>query len=215
MPPGRPRQDPEAFKKVPEFCCVAAVLRPTKDSEIKIEVWVPSSGWNGKFLAVGNGGWAGSINYGGLTQSLQRGYATASTDTGHTGNGDDASFALGHPEKLIDLGYRSVHLMTVQAKAIIAAFYGNGPRLSYWNGCSTGGKQGLTEAQRYPDDYNGIAEGDPANFWTHLMFGTIWPAEVTLKDPASYIPPSKYRAHPQGNAGRLRQTRWSTRWHHR
>jgi len=192
MPPGRPRQDPEAFKKVPEFCCVAAVLRPTKDSEIKIEVWLPSSGWNGKFLAVGNGGWAGSINYGGLTQSLQRGYATASTDTGHTGNGDDASFALGHPEKLIDLGYRSVHLMTVQAKAIIAAFYGNGPRLSYWNGCSTGGKQGLTEAQRYPDDYNGIAEGDPANFWTHLMFGTIWPAEVTLKDPASYIPPSKF-----------------------
>jgi feruloyl esterase len=103
------------------------------------------------------------------------------TDTGHTGTGGDASFANGHPEKLIDLGYRSVHLMTVKAKAIIGAFYGNGPRFSYWNGCSTGGKQGLTEAQRYPDDYNGIAEGDPASYWTHLMFGIMWPAEV-LKD---------------------------------
>ena len=82
--------------------------------------------------------------------------------------------------------------MTVQAKAIIAAFYGNAPRLSYWNGCSTGGKQGLTEAQRYPQDYNGIAEGDPANYWTHLMFGTTWPAVANLQDPASRIPPSKY-----------------------
>jgi feruloyl esterase len=182
----------QAFKNLPEFCRVAATIKPTTDSDIKIEVWMPPSGWNGKFLAVGNGGWAGSTNYGGLAQSLQRGYATASTDTGHTGNGGDASFAFGHPEKFIDLGYRAVHLMTVQAKAIIAAFYGNGPRLSYWNGCSTGGKQGLTEAQRYPDDYNGIAEGDPASFWTHLMFGTIWPAEVNLKDPASHIPPSKY-----------------------
>ena len=111
---------------------------------------------------------AGGITYGELADSVQRGYATASTDTGHAGNGSDASFALGHPEKLIDLGYRSVHLMTIRSKAIIAAFYGNRPRLSYWNGCSTGGKQGLTEAQRYPDDYNGIVEGDPASFWTHL-----------------------------------------------
>ena len=134
LPAGAPvprGQGAQAFKNLPEFCRVAAVVRPTKDSEIKIEVWMPPSGWNGKFLAVGNGGWAGSINYGGLAQSLQRGYATASTDTGHTGNGGDASYAFGHPEKLIVLGYRSVHLMTVQAKAIIAAFYGNDPRLSY------------------------------------------------------------------------------------
>jgi feruloyl esterase len=190
--PAPPAQAAQPFKNLPEFCRVAAVVKPTTDSEIKIEVWMPASGWNGKFLAVGNGGWAGAINYGGLAQSLQLGYATASTDTGHTGNGGDASFAFNHPEKLIDFSYRSAHLMTVQAKAIIAVFYGNEPRLSYWNGCSTGGKQGLTEAQRYPEDYNGIIEGDPASFFTRLMFGTFWPAAVDLKDPAKYIPPSKY-----------------------
>ncbi len=183
----------EAFKDLPEFCRATATIRPVADSETKIEVWMPHSGWNGKFLAVGNGGWAGTINYSGMGQSLRRGYATASTDTGHAGSGGDASFAYGHPEKLIDLGYRSVHLMTVDAKAIIAAFYGNGPRLSYWNGCSTGGKQGLTEAQRYPEDFNAIAAGAPANYWTHLMFATIWPAFADLQDPASHIPPSKYR----------------------
>jgi len=181
-----------AFGNLPAFCRVAATLKPTPDSEIKIEVWMPASGWNGKLLGVGNGGWAGSINYGGLAQGVRYGFATASTDTGHTGNGGDASFALGHPEKLIDLGYRSVHEMTVEAKKIIAAFYASAPQFSYWNGCSTGGKQGLTEAQRFPDDYNGIVEGDPASFWTHLMFGTMWPAEATLRDTASYIPPGKY-----------------------
>lgn len=185
-------QAERGFKNLPAFCRVTATARPSQDSEIKIEVWMPASGWNGKFLGVGNGGWAGTINYAGLAQGLRSGYATASTDTGHSGNGGDASFALGHPEKLIDLGYRSVHVMTVQAKAIVSGFYGNGPRVSYWNGCSTGGKQGLTEAQRFPDDYNGIVAGAPANYWTHLMFGAMWPAEATLKDPASYIPPSKY-----------------------
>jgi len=192
FPGPAPAQVERALKSLPAFCQVAATLKPSQDSEIKIEVWMPASGWNGKFLGVGNGGWAGRINYQGLIQGLRSGYATASTDTGHSGNGGDASFALGHPEKLIDLGYRSVHVMTIQAKAIVAAFYGNGPQFSYWNGCSTGGKQGLTEAQRFPDDYNGIVAGAPANYWTHLMFGTMWPAEATLKDAASYIPPSKY-----------------------
>ena len=186
------RENPPAVKNLPAFCRVAAAIKPAKDSDIKIEVWMPASGWNGRFLGVGNGGWAGQINYPGLMQGITQGFATASTDTGHTGNGGDASFALGHPAKLIDLGYRSVHEMTIAAKAIAAAFYGRAPRFSYWNGCSTGGKQGLTEAQRFPSDYNGISEGNPANYWTHLMFGTIWPAEVTLSDSASYIPPSKY-----------------------
>lgn len=152
------------FKSLPAFCRIAAIIEPVKDSEIKIEVWMPQVGWNERFLAVGNGGWAGSISYEGLAQSLQRGYATASTDTGHSGRRSGALFAYGHPEKLVDFGYRSVHLMTTAAKAIITAFYGNGPRRAYWNGCSTGGKQGLTEAQRFPDDYDGIVEGDPASF---------------------------------------------------
>jgi feruloyl esterase len=192
LPPGAPRPAVSPFKDVPDFCRVIAVIRPVKDSEIKIEVWLPTSAWNGKLLGIGNGGWAGWIAHQSLAQSLRLGYAAAGTNTGHDGGAGDASFALGHPEKLIDFAYRSEHLMTVQAKAIIAAFYGKGPRLSYWNGCSSGGKQGLMEAQRYPDDYNGIIEGDPAAFWTHLMFETVWPVEVSLKDPASYIPPSKY-----------------------
>ena len=177
---------------LPAFCRVAATLRPSTDSDIKIEVWMPSSGWNGKFLGVGNGGWAGTITYPALTDALRRGYAAASTDTGHTGTGGDASFALGHPEKLTDFGYRAVHEMTVTAKAAVLAFYGDRPRFSYWQGCSTGGKQGLTEAQRFPDDYDGIVAGAPANFWTHLMTGLIWVGRATLSDPASYIPPSKY-----------------------
>lgn len=191
-PQARVAQIAQTLRSLPAFCRVAATIKPTKDSDIKIEVWMPAAGWNGRFLGVGNGGWAGQINYGGLIESLKGGFATASTDTGHEGEGDDASFALGHTEKLVDFGYRSVHEMTVQAKAIIAAYYGTAARFSYWNGCSTGGKQGLTEAQRFPHDYNGIAEGNPASLWTHLMFACMWPAKATLVDPASYIPPSKY-----------------------
>lgn len=122
---------------------------------------MPVSGWNGKLVAIGNGGWSGSFPYAAMAQFVRRGYAAAATNTGHTGNSFDATFALGHPEKLIDFGYRSVHLMTVRAKAIVAVFYGNGPRFSYWDGCSSGGKEGLMEAQRFPDDYNGIVEVTP------------------------------------------------------
>src|SRR5205807_3631689 len=136
------------------FCRVAATLKPTGDSDIKIEVWMPASGWNGKFQAVGNGAFSGAIAYPAMMTALARGYATASTDTGHTGG--SASFALGHPEKLLDYTFRSEHEMTVKAKALVAAFYGRAPALSYWNGCSAGGKQGLKEAQQFPEDFNGI-----------------------------------------------------------
>ncbi|PYU19376.1 MAG: tannase/feruloyl esterase family alpha/beta hydrolase, partial [Acidobacteria bacterium] len=165
-------------------------MRPSSDSDIRIEVWLPISGWNGKLQSVGNGGWAGFISYPALARGLADGYATASTDTGHTGN--TGSFALGHPEKMIDFGYRSEHEMTVAAKAIIAAYYGDGPRLSYWNGCSTGGRQGLTEAQRYPSDYNAIIAGAPANNRTHIYAWSLWIAQAVHQGENSYIPPSKY-----------------------
>jgi tannase/feruloyl esterase len=192
LPEGTAAKARQAFGKLPAFCRVAATIRPTKDSDIKIEVWMPISGWNGRFMGLGNGGWGGSIAYPALFTALGQGFAAASTDTGHTGKSGDASFALGHPEKLIDFGYRSVHLMSMNAKTIIANFYGKPIRYSYWDGCSTGGKQALTEAQRYPDDYDGIVAGAPANFFTHLMFGNIWPAIATLKDPAANIPDEKY-----------------------
>jgi feruloyl esterase len=175
-----------AYKDLPEFCRVAATLKPTGDSDIKIEVWLPTSNWNRKLQSVGNGGWAGVISYSAMAEAVKAGYASASTDTGHVGG--SGSFALGHPEKLIDFGWRSEHEMTVKAKTVVQAFYGSAPRLSYWNGCSTGGRQGLKEAQKFPDDYDGIITGAPANR-TSI---SLWIAFAVLKDPASYIPPSKY-----------------------
>ena len=178
------------FASLPAFCRVTATLKPTSDSDIAVEVWMPASGWNGKFQAVGNGGWAGSINYPALAAALNEGYATASTDTGHQGNG--ARFALGHPEKEIDFGYRAVHEMTVKSKAMIAAFYGRGPRLSYWNGCSNGGRQGLMEAQRYPADFDGILAGAPANYQTHLHAWSLVVGRAVAMDKESLLPTSKF-----------------------
>ncbi len=185
--PGASQPQPALYRGLPAFCRVAATLKPTSDSEIKIEVWMPLDGWNGKFMGVGNGGWSGAISYPALATALGRGYAAASTNTGH--DGGDASFAPGHPEKLVDFGYRAVHEMTVRAKAVTEAFYGKAPARSYWVGCSSGGKQGLKEAQKFPRDYDGIVAGAPANYWTHLMAGDLWPAVVTNKNPAAALGP--------------------------
>jgi feruloyl esterase len=175
-----------AYDDLPEFCRVAVTLAPSSDSDIKVEVWLPAAGWNGKFQAVGNGGWAGTISYAAMAEALRAGYATASTDTGHVGG--RGTFALDHPEKLIDFSWRSEHEMTVTAKTLIEAFYGAVPKRSYWNGCSTGGRQGLKEAQMFPNDYDGIIAGAPAN----RTAISLWIAHAVLKDPASYIPPAKY-----------------------
>src|SRR6266404_4179071 len=181
-----------AFKDLPAFCRVAATLKPSGDSDIKVEVWLPVSGWNGRLQSVGNGAWAGTISYPAMAAALTAGYTTASTDTGHTGN--NADFIPGHPEKVIDFSYRAVHEMTVAAKAIISAHYGNGPQFSYWNGCSTGGRQALTTAQRFPLDYDGILAGAPANYTTRLQGAQVWSAQAVHKDEAGYIPPAKYPA---------------------
>jgi feruloyl esterase len=180
------------YKDLPAFCRVAGVIKPTSDSEIKFEVWMPSAGWNGKFQGVGNGGFAGSLSYPDLAGAVARGYASATTDTGHSGG--DASWALGHPEKIVDYGHRAIHEMTEKAKAIISAFYGEGPKHSYFSSCSNGGRQALMEAQRYPNDYDGLIAGAPANYFTHILTGFAWNMQMTLNDPASYIPPSKLKA---------------------
>ena len=177
------------FKSLPEFCRVMATLTPSSDSDIKIEVWLPASGWNNDFQAIGNGGWNGTMGYGPLADGVKRGFATAGTDTGHEGG--SASFAMGHPERLPDFAYRAVHEMTVTSKAIIQSFYGSAPRYSYWNGCSTGGRQGLKEAQKFPADFDGIVAGAPANFQTHLHVWSIWVAQQMNKTPDSYLPPDK------------------------
>jgi feruloyl esterase len=190
-PPGA--TNPNAtIGNLPAFCRVGIVLRPTNDSEINTEIWLPVSGWNRKLQSVGNGAWAGVIPYAAMAAAVTSGYASAGTDTGHVGN--TASFVPGHPERLVDYGYRAVHEMTVAAKAVVRAFYGDGPRYSYWNGCSTGGRQGLMEAQRYPADYDGIIAGAPVNARVHQMIWELWVAQAVHKEEASYIPPAKYKA---------------------
>jgi feruloyl esterase len=177
-----------ALQNLPAFCRVAVDLKPTPDSDIHIEVWLPTSQWNGKFIAVGSGGWGGSLSYGEMADALRRGYATSATDDGHTG--PSASFVVGHPEKLIDFAYRAEHEMTVEAKTLIHAFYGRDPRYSFWNGCSGGGREGLLQASRYPDEFDGIIAGDPANIRRNS-----WALELavqTFRDPEAYIPPAKY-----------------------
>jgi len=175
---------------LPAFCRVSATSRPSSDSDIKIEVWLPLEGWNGNLLANGNGGWSGSINPQALAAGLARGYASAMTDLGHEGS--SASFALGHPEKLVDYGYRAAHEMAVAAKAIIAGYYGHGPKFSYWTGCSAGGRSALMEAQRFPADFDGIIAGDPGLDWTGRAIQSVWVAQATHKSEETYIPPDKY-----------------------
>jgi feruloyl esterase len=179
------------FAALPAFCRVAATLTPANDSEIKIEVWLPAANWNGKLQSVGNGAWAGTVSYPAMATALAAGYATASTDTGHAGG--NANFIDGHPEKLIDFEERAVHEMTVAAKAVVDAFYGRAPTVSYFNGCSTGGRQALTEVQRYPADYDGIIAGAPANFAKRQTFGQIWLWQATHKDAACMLTPESYQ----------------------
>jgi feruloyl esterase len=157
------------YGALPAFCRVLATATPTPDSEIKLEVWLPIEGWNGKLVVVGNGGFSGAIFHFAMVEPLTRGYAVAGSDTGHEGGMADASFAVGHPEKLVDFAWRAVHETTVKAKAIVAAQYSKPPRRSYWLGCSTGGRQGLKAAQRFPDDFDAISAGAPANNWVPLM----------------------------------------------
>jgi feruloyl esterase len=180
----------QAFTNPVAFCRVAATLTPSSASEIKIEVWLPISGWNGKFEAVGNGGWAGMFNYPWMSDAVGRGYATSSTDTGHVG--DTGSFAFGHPDKVIDFAYRSEHEMTLKAKSIIETFYGNVPQLSYWNGCSTGGRQAVTEAERFPSDYDGIVAGASGIYQMELHAVRVALNVFVHRASDSYIPPDKY-----------------------
>lgn len=183
------KQNP-AFTRLPSFCRVAATLTPTPDSDIKIEVWMPMTGWNNDLQSVGNGAWAGSIGYAAMATAIGEGYAAASTDTGHVGN--VATFIPGHPEKLTDFAWRAVHEMTIAAKAIVEANYGRRAAKSYFNGCSTGGRQAMVEAQRFPGDYDGIIAGAPANFTTALQGAQLFTTQAVNKTPESMIPASKY-----------------------
>jgi feruloyl esterase len=183
-----------AIDKMPAFCRVAGVIKPTTDSYIRFEVWMPASGWNGKFLGVGNGGFAGSIGFGSMGGNVKRGYATAGTDTGHEADGEDASWAYHHPEKVADFGYRGLHLTTENAKRLIDLFYGNAAQHSYFDSCSDGGREALMEAQRFPADYDGILAGAPANYWTHMLAAGVDISQAIYRNPAGYISATKMSA---------------------
>jgi feruloyl esterase len=146
------------------------VLEPSSDSLIDTAVFLPTENWNGKLQVVGNGGWAGTVSYPAMAAALREGYATASNDTGHRANdlGGGGMFALGHPEKITDFAYRAMHETVVKAKLITVAFYGRGPKYSYYNGCSTGGRQGLIEITKFPEDFDAASVGAPANPHVHL-----------------------------------------------
>jgi feruloyl esterase len=179
------------IQSLPAFCRVEGVIKPTRDSAIQFAVWMPKVSWNRRFRGVGNDGFGGSINFVDMAAALRSGYVTASTDTGHGGGGLDSAWATGHPEKLADYGYRAVHEMTEKAKVIIRSFYGQPPQWSYFEGHSSGGREALMEAQRFPEDYQGILVGAPPISVSHLLTAALY---GTYADPPAYIPASKIPA---------------------
>ena len=181
------------FLPQPASCRVSGVLRPTPDSDIRFEVWLPAKGdWNGRLQGIGNGGFAGSIDRMSLAVALHRGDAGAATDTGHQAKDTDAAWALGHPQRVIDFGYRAIHETAVTAKALIAAYYGHGPAHAYFGSVSNGGREALIEAQRYPQDYDGVLAGapalDPAAAVTAAAFN-----QQLISTQAGWISPAKLK----------------------
>jgi feruloyl esterase len=179
------------YKTLPAFCRVVVHAHPSADSDIVLEVWMPLTGWNGKLDGLGNGGFAGLIDYYELGAAISKGYAAVATDTGHSGSPIDAAWALNHPEKIADFGHRGIHEMTRIAKIAIENFLGSAPAHSYFLGCSDGGREALMEAQRYPADYDGILAGAPANNWTALLSSSIVDTQALTATPANFIPPAK------------------------
>lgn len=172
--------------QVPDMCRVAGTISPA----INFEVWLPlGDDWNGRFQEVGGGGLAGNISYSAMVLAVNDGYVTSSTDTGHVSSDLSWTRDSGRVE---DYGYRAIHETAVQSKAILSAYYGRIQDYAYFNGCSTGGRQGLMEAQRYPDDFDGIVSGAPVNNFTHLHIGQLWMVHSTLKVPGAKLSPSDF-----------------------
>src|SRR5262249_10982506 len=206
---------PQTLPGLPAFCRVTATLIPTSDSAIRIEVWLPETTWNGRFLGTGGGGFQGTITYNELASGIQFGFAAANSDlgtgssgcsplfcgsAGNMGNplaiafGDPAAPTtglFGHPERIKDFGYRAIHLMTVRGKEIVQAFYRQRAAKAYFAGCSTGGQNALMEAQRFPEDYDGILAGAPAFNRTHLHMAAISLWQAANASPARFIQPGQ------------------------
>lgn len=179
---------------LPPFCRVIAHVRSAPDSDIGVEMWLPIGAWTGVFHGNGNGGFAGTLQagYGSMLNGLQRGYATATTDTGTApATMLDGDALIGHPRKWKDWGRLSTHVMTLTGKAVAKAFYGRAARRSFYTGCSTGGQQGLIEALYYPADYDGILVGAPVinRTWGHAA--VLWDFAAANRTPASHLSDAK------------------------
>lgn len=173
--------------EVKQHCEIAVKLRPTSDSVISFTLWLPSpEEWNGKYLQLGSGGWGGVIQTSELIGPLAQGYAVAETDDGHQSQGMlealSPAWAVGHPEKLIDFGYRAVHETAMQSKVALQDYFNKPASRAYFKGCSDGGREALMEAERYPEEFDGIIAGAPANYWSHHLAGFIW-NELALDAP--------------------------------
>ena len=189
-PPTEGPRPTGTLTELPRFCRVSGMTTPA----VHFEVWLPVEGWNGKYQGVGNGGMAGTISYSAMAAALKRGYATASTDTGHKAGPIpfDASWALHRPDLIEDFGHRGLHVTTVAAKQVVQSFYGEPAQYAYYLGCSKGGQQGLMEVQRYPNDFDGVVAGNPANDWTRFYAGAhLWYSLALQDDPESFIPAAK------------------------
>jgi len=204
-----------AITGLPPFCRVTAMLTPTSDSQIQIEVWLPETGWNGRFLGTGGGGFQGDITFSELAQGITAGFASANSDLGTGSSGCNPLFCgsdgnkgnvlaidfgdpanpstglFGHPERIKDFGYRAIHLMTVRGKEIAHAFYTQPANKSYFAGCSTGGQNALMEAQRFPSDYDGILAGAAAFNRTHLHMAGLASWQNTHASPSRFIQPGQ------------------------
>ena len=189
-----PGQKPAGSVEVAAHCEVKALAKPTSDSEIHLEVWLPGpSAWNGKYLQLGSGGWGGSLSIRGMVTPLNRGYAVASTDDGHDNkqDGGTGKFTTGHPEKLIDFGYRAIHQTSVQTRVILHAFYGKPQQRAYFVGCSDGGREALMQVERFPEDFDGVVAGAPANNWTRQFTGFVWNERALFSSGKNILPPEK------------------------
>ncbi|HEX3407956.1 MAG TPA: tannase/feruloyl esterase family alpha/beta hydrolase [Caulobacteraceae bacterium] len=175
-------------------CQIEVTSTPTPDSDIRIEVWIPEGdAWNGRYLQLGNGGFAGNITSASLQSAAAAGYAVAATDDGHEASGTDASWAVGHPEKVIDFGWRALKETTDTAKALIRAYQGWPARYAYFTGCSDGGREALIEAQRFPDDFDGIVAGAPAYSFSGLFTLAAYDQQA-LARPGAYLTPAALKA---------------------
>jgi len=173
-----------SFSSLPAFCRVTASLAPVPGSKIGIELWLPSTAWNGRYQQLGQNGWGSAFStyWGSMAPHLRNGYAIAITDGGHAATAvTDATWAIGFPERIVDFAYRATHETAVASKAIIKGFYGKSAVYSYFNGASTGGRDGLMSAQKFPTDFNGVLAGSALINWTRVATQKLYASQQLLK----------------------------------